>query len=134
MSKTLTERLAAATALVAKLQAQIDSENIVNNVALDDTVTIKYGRAEKVRNVSGKIVGIRETENGKSVVVLSDDFKTYTVAAKDITVNEGALARASVEQPADESTVELQDNFVEDAEVPQFADYGAAGEDPLSQD
>ena len=62
MSKTLTEKLAAALELVAKLKQQIVSEALLNDIHDGDEVTIKYGRADTAREVSGKIVGIKREE------------------------------------------------------------------------
>lgn len=93
MSKTLNEKLAAAVALVAKYQAAINAEAILNNIELQDRVTIKFGRAEKVRNIEGTVVGLNNTDNGLVVAVLSDDFTPYKVNARDIVANASAAGR-----------------------------------------
>lgn len=107
MSKTLNEKLAAAKALVAKYEAQIKAEAILNNIELSDKVTIKFGRAEKVRHINGTVVGLNNTDNGLMVAVLSDDFKPYTVHARDVIDN----ASASVREPAvaDEASAEVSE-------------------------
>lgn len=107
MSKTLNEKLAAAEALVAKYKAQIKAEAILNNIELSDKVTIKFGRAEKVRHINGTVVGLNNTDNGLMVAVLSDDFKPYTVHARDVIDN----ASASVREPAvaDEASAEVSE-------------------------
>jgi len=96
MSKTLNEKLAAAKALVAKYEAAIKAEAILNNIAVGDKVTIKFGRAEKVRNVGGTVVGLNNTDNGLMVAVLSDDFTPYKVHARDVIENASAVERAPV--------------------------------------
>lgn len=116
MSKTLNEKLAAAKALVAKYEAQIKAEAILNNIELSDKVTIKFGRAEKVRHINGTVVGLNNTDNGLMVAVLSDDFKPYTVHARDVIENASAEGRApavaeQVAEPvaADEAVADLSD-------------------------
>lgn len=94
MSKTITERLVAARALVAKLEAAEKAEAILNNIEVNDNVTIKFGRAEKVRHIKGKVVGLNNTDNGLMVAVLSEDFKPYTVHARDVIENASAEGRA----------------------------------------
>lgn len=94
MSKTITERLVAARALVAKLEAAEKAEAILNNIEVNDNVTIKFGRAEKVRHIKGKVVGLNNTDNGLMVAVLSEDFKPYTVHARDVIDNASAEGRA----------------------------------------
>jgi hypothetical protein len=93
-AKTLNEKLVAAIAYVEKLRAQIESEAIIADIQTGDEVTIKYGRAEKVREVQGKGVGVKH-EEGKLplVVVLSDDFETFKVVARDILANTSKDAR-----------------------------------------
>jgi hypothetical protein len=93
-AKTLNEKLVAAIAYVEKLRAQIESEAIIADIQTGDEVTIKYGRAEKVREVQGKVVGVKH-EEGKLplVVVLSDDFETFKVVARDILANTSKDAR-----------------------------------------
>lgn len=101
MSKTLIEKLAAAKATVAKLEAQIKSDAIINNIEVGDDVTIKYGRAEKVRFIAGKVVGTQTTDGGLQVAVLSADFKSYTVHARDVTENPSAEGRVPAEPVAE---------------------------------
>ena len=103
MSKTLNEKLAAAKTLVAKLEAAIKAEAILNNIQEGDSVVIKFGRAEKVRTIPGKVVGLNNTDNGLVVAVLSDDFTPYKVPARDVVENFTAAERApavSEEAPA----------------------------------
>lgn len=127
MSKTIEEKLAAARNLVAKYEQQIKSDAIINNVEEGDAVTIKFGRGDKVRTVAGKIVGKNATDTGLTVVVLGDDFKPYTVFARDILTNDAAEARNAA--AAGEVAPEAAEGAVED-----LADLaaGAADEDPLS--
>lgn len=93
MSKTLIEKLAAAKALVAKYEQAIKAEAILNNILVGDKVTIKFGRAEKVRHINGSVVGLNNTDNGLVVAVLSDDFTPYKVHARDIIANASAEGR-----------------------------------------
>lgn len=130
MSKTLTERLVAARELVAKLESAIKSNTIINNVADGDEVTIRFGRAEKVRTISGKVVGLKTDEDGGKTVVVLDgtDFKTYTVPASKIIDNPSATNRDPGSEVAD--TVDEADLAEPDA-IEQFVNGGEAGEDPL---
>lgn len=113
MSKTLTERLVAARALVAKLEAAVKAEAILNNIEVGDDVTIKFGRAEKVRHIKGKVVGLNNTDNGLMVAVLSEDFKPYTVHARDVIDNASAEGRA----PAASEDVEAAAEAVAEADA-----------------
>jgi len=136
MAKTLIERLTAARELVAKLETAIKSNTIINNVAEGDEVVIKFGRADKVRNISGKVVGVKvDDEGGKTVAVLSEDFKTYTVAARDIVENASAVNRDPGSEVAD---APAEDTLAQPDEIERFVNEGGstaveASEDPLSQ-
>ncbi len=93
MSKTLIEKLAAAEAVVAKLKEAIASAAILNDIQINDKVTIKYGRAETARQIEGSVVGIKSDDKGTTVAILSEDFKPYTVAARDIVTNHTKVER-----------------------------------------
>jgi len=133
MSKSISERLTAARELVAKLEAAIKSNTIINNVAEGDEVTIRFGRAEKVRTISGKVVGLKADEDGSKTVVVLDgtDFKTYTVPASKIIENPSATNRDPGSEIAD---VTEEADLAEPDAIEQFVNGGdVAGEDPLSQ-
>ena len=136
MAKTLIEQLTDAKARVAKLEAAIKSGSIINNVQEGDNVTIKFGRAEKVRNITGKVVGLKTDDDGnKTVVVLSDDFKTFTIPARDIIENADAMNRDPGSEVLD--TV-AEEDLAQPDEIERFVNEGGstaveASEDPLSQ-
>lgn len=125
MSKTIQEKLEAARKLVAKYEQKIKSDAIINNVEEGDVVTIKFGRGDKVRNITGKIVGTNPTDTGLTVVVLGEDFKPYTVFARDILSNDAAEAR---------NAAAAGDDAAEAVEGDDLAAIAAeaAGEDPLT--
>lgn len=95
--QSLEERLANAEKLVEKYKAQINAEKQINNVQVDDEgVTFKFGRAEKARELSGKIVAVADTDNGKVVSILCGegvDIEIKKVRAADIISNPSADAR-----------------------------------------
>lgn len=127
--QTLAERIANTEALLAKYKAKQKSIAIVNNVEVGDTVTIKYGRGDKVRNISGSVVGIKDENDVRSVVVLGEDFKPYTVRAADITENAAAAARGGIELTAEEAALAAEVDADDAADELTDADAAAAASD-----
>lgn len=108
--RSLAQKIEATRALLAKYLALENSLAQINNVEVGDDVTFKFGRAEKARNISGKIIAIGDTEQGRIVAVQTGeglDVKTVKVRAADIVSNPSADARnaedgeAPVEADAD---------------------------------
>lgn len=108
--KTTAEKLAEAEARVAKLRAQLNTENILNSIAAGDVVTFKYGRKE-VLTLEGVVFaqGPRTDERGRvSRIALIDvgegiDAQRYTVRVQDILSINGDAAPVSDEAEADEA-------------------------------
>jgi len=93
---TLEDRLAAAKALVAKIEAQIVAEKIKNDIQLNDDVTFNFGRGTNIRSMAGKVAGMADTPQGKVVAITVDDnglpeIKRVNIAA--LTGNSTADAR-----------------------------------------
>jgi hypothetical protein len=101
--RSLAERLEAARALVAKYEAQINSEAQINNVQVGDDVDFKYGKSNVgagVRTLTGTVQAVGDTDNGRVVVILVGegiDIKPYKVRAADITANRTAETRNAAE-------------------------------------
>ena len=126
--QTLAERIANTKALLAKYEAKAKSIAIVNNVEVGDAVTIKYGRGEKVRSITGDVVGIKDENDVRSVVVLGSDFKPYTVRAADITENAAAAARGGIELTEEEAALAAEVDAEEAADAEPVTDEA----DPLA--
>ena len=106
--KTLEERLLDAKAVVAKLEQQIATRNLINNVDKGDKVVFNYGRAEKKRSLTGIITAKKETEQGLQLkIVVGEDFdaEDYKVFARDITENltKGTTAPADADEGQDDN-------------------------------
>jgi hypothetical protein len=91
MAKSKKEKLVAAKALVAKLEAAIAAEAILSNVEVGNVVEFSYGRGAKARKLVGDVVAIRENEKGVKDFRVSlghaFDQELYTIRATDILVN-----------------------------------------------
>lgn len=124
MAKTLEEKIAATRILLAKYEAQAYTLAVSNNIEKDDTVTIKFGRGDKAREVTGTVIGVKDGDNGRTVAVLDADLNTYKVHVRDVIANPNADARNAADAAATEVAPEGED----------LADLaaGAADEDPLS--
>lgn len=124
MAKTLEEKIAATRILLAKYEAQAYTLAVSNNIEKDDTVTIKFGRGDKAREVTGTVIGVKDGDNGRTVAVLDADLNTYKVHVRDVIANPNADARNAADAAETEVAPEGED----------LADLaaGAADEDPLS--
>jgi len=95
--KTLEERLTSAKALVARLEQQINSEKIKNDIAVDDEVSFLFGRGDSRRTLTGRIAGFKDTDQGKIVAILTTDAdglpETKRVYIRDVVENRTADAR-----------------------------------------
>lgn len=107
MARTINEKLTAAIALVAKYEAEIAADAISNNIAEGDNVTIKFGRGAKVRDVAGRVIGVRDTDNGRFVAVLDAELNTFKVHVRDVVSNEDADARNTPVPNADVASDEV---------------------------
>ena len=100
--KTTEELLVIAEARVAKLKQRLLTEQLLNNVEVNDEVTIKFGRGDKVRHVSGKVAATALP----ALVVVDGELNSYKVQVRDIISNPTADARrgdgVSVVAEADE--------------------------------
>lgn len=129
MSKTLEEKLTAAVALVAKYRSQIAAIAISNNIAVDDDVVVKFGRGDKVRNVAGRVIGVRDTEQGRVVAVIDENLDTFKVNVRDVVSNTTADARNAASEAGGEPDQDQIDTLVGEGGIDA---EGAAG-DPLSE-
>lgn len=135
MSKTLIEKLAAAKALVAKYEAAIAAEAITNNIERGDAVVIKFGRGNTARNVSGTVVGVADTDNGRFVAVLGDNLDTYKVHVRDVIENASAIGRSTVTEEATPDVAEVAVDEADAAALAAFENDGGAiaADDPLNE-
>lgn len=85
---TLDQKIEQAEARLAKLRQQKLTEDLLTNIERGDAVTIKFGRGDKVRRVTGEVVGVALP----SIVVL-DGVDTYKVHVRDVISNPDAAAR-----------------------------------------
>lgn len=92
---TLDERIAKVEKQLAKLRQQKLTESLMNNIERGDKVTIKFGRADKAREISGEVVGVALP----NIVVLSDDLETYKAHVRDVLSNPAAAERAGAPEP-----------------------------------
>lgn len=128
--KTLQEKLADAQARVAKLQAQINTQEILNSVKAGDTATFNYGRSDTARVLDGVItaVGDKTDERGRvtrlAIVSVGEglDIETYKVRVADILTINGEDAPASEADEADEAA----------DEAPEAPAADEAAEDPFA--
>lgn len=87
---TLDQKIEQAEARLAKLRQQKLTESLLNNIEKGDKVTIKFGRADKVRHIEGEVVGVALP----NIAVLSGDLETYKVHVRDVVANPTAADRA----------------------------------------
>lgn len=127
--RTLQEQLEAAQARVDKIKAAINTQEILQSVKAGDTATFTYGRAEKVRELSGTVVAVgdRTDERGRAtrIAVINSgeglDIEQYKVRVADIlTLNGEGFAGASVEDeaPADDAAPEAPEADADAGEDP----------------
>jgi len=95
---TLDQKIEAAEARLAKLRQQKLTESLLSNIEKGDKVTIKFGRADKVRHIEGEVVGVALP----NVAVLAGDLETYKVNVRDIIANPTAQERTGPVQRPDE--------------------------------
>ena len=126
---TLDERIAQAKQRLAKLEQQKLTESLLENIEKGDSVTVKFGRADKVRHITGEVVGV----SLPNIVVLSGDLETVKVHVRDVIENPDAAARTDntpvvdVEE-IDPTTGRRPEEAGSDETV---ASQLGAGEDPL---
>lgn len=117
MAKTLEEKIAATRALLAKYEAQAYTAAVANNIEKGDTVTIKFGRGDKAREVTGDVIGVADTDNGRFVAVLDAELNSYKVHVRDVLANPNADARNAADDAAPEGD-EIADAAAEAAGDP----------------
>jgi len=88
---TLDQKIEQAEARLAKLRQQKLTESLLNNIEKGDKVTIKFGRADKVRHIEGEVVGVALP----NIAVLAGDLETYKVHVRDVVSNPTAADRAA---------------------------------------
>jgi len=92
---TLDQKIEQAEARLAKLKQQKLTESLLTNIEKGDTVTIKFGRADKVRHIEGEVVGVALP----NIAVLAADLETYKVHVRDVIANPKAAERAGRGEP-----------------------------------
>lgn len=95
---TLDQKIEQAEARLAKLRQQKLTESLLNNIEKGDKVTIKFGRADKVRHIDGEVVGVALP----NIAVLAGDLETYKVHVRDVVSNPTAADRAAPVQNPEE--------------------------------
>lgn len=94
--QTLEDKLANAKKLVAKIEQEIKTAAIVNNVEVGDDVDFTFGRGDKKRSLKGEITAIKDTDTGKLVAIVTGegfDLETFKVRVQEITENRTAATR-----------------------------------------
>lgn len=89
---TLDQKIEQVEARLAKLRQQKLTESLLNNIEKGDKVTIKFGRADKVRHIEGEVVGVALP----NIAVLAADLETYKVRVRDVIANPTAAGRADL--------------------------------------
>ena len=95
-TKTTEEKLVAARKLVAKYEQQIATAAITNNIEVNDQITFRFGRTDKVRELAGVVTGIKDGPTGRMVAVITGegfDVQTVKIRVGDIISNAAADAR-----------------------------------------
>lgn len=92
---TLDQKIEQAEARLAKLRQQKLTESLLNNIEKGDKVTIKFGRADKVRHIDGEVVGVALP----NIAVLAGDLETYKVHVRDVVANPTAAERNGTPEP-----------------------------------
>lgn len=92
---TLDQKIEQAEARLAKLRQQKLTESLLSNIEKGDKVTIKFGRANKVRHIEGEVVGVALP----NIAVLAADLETYKVHVRDVIANPAAAERAGRGEP-----------------------------------
>lgn len=99
--QSLEQRIIATRALLAKYEARLNAEKQINNVQVgDEGVTFKFGRSDKAREETGKVVAVADSSQGKVVSVLVGegvDMAIRKVRAADIISNPSADERNAAE-------------------------------------
>ncbi|WCD56146.1 hypothetical protein [Caulobacter phage KSC] len=109
--KSTAELLAAAQERVAKLQAKLTAETMLNNVFEGDDVQFNYGRANSKEGIVSKrgiVIGRREVETGVQLLIevqgeTAFDTERLKAFTRDVTVNytrpiaEGVVEAANAE-------------------------------------
>lgn len=94
---TLDQKIEALEARLGKLRQQKLTETMLSNVEKGDKVTIKFGRADKVRHINGEVIAVAIP----NVVVLGEDLETFKVHVRDIIANQAASERVGVKDTAE---------------------------------
>lgn len=100
--RTLEEKIALTRALLAKYEAQANALQQINNVEVGDDITFNFGRADKVRSLTGVVQAVGDTEFGRMVAVLSGEginAEIKKIRAEHITENRTAAARSGEAAP-----------------------------------
>lgn len=81
----LTARIEKDTAELAELQLQRDAELALQNVAVGEVVTFKFGRKDNRQVLRGSVVA-DDKENGKLRVYAGEGFdaQLYTISVRDV--------------------------------------------------
>jgi len=132
---TLDQKIEALETRLAKLRQQKLTESLLSNIEKGDKVTIKFGRADKVRHIEGEVVGVALP----NVAVLAGDLETYKVNVRDIIANPTAADRVGpVHSPEEIDPVtgrrpgEAGAPSEDDLDIQRLeGEGGVAGSDPL---
>jgi preprotein translocase subunit YajC len=77
---TLDQKIEQLETRLAKLRQQKLTESLLSNIEKGDKVTVKFGRADKVRHIEGEVVGVALP----NIVVLGSDLETVKVHVRDV--------------------------------------------------
>jgi len=89
---TTEQKIAQLEGRIAKLRQTLLTESLLNNIEKGDKVTIKFGRADKVRNIEGEVAAVALP----NIVVVGPDLESFKVHVRDVIANPSAEARTGV--------------------------------------
>ena len=102
--RTLEQKIVATKALLAKYEQQALTAAILNNIEAGDDVDFNYGRGPTRRIITGRVVTVGDSDQGKLAVVQFGeglDVKVVKVRVADITANRTATERDAAADSAD---------------------------------
>jgi hypothetical protein len=110
--KVLTDRIAADTAKLAELRNEVETSARLDGVGEGSAVVARIGRGETSKEVSARVLGVKEDENGsrRYKIAFGSGFDADTVIIQPSqivsVIVEDAPGQGQPEQPVEASAVE----------------------------
>lgn len=114
MAKTVAQINASITKheeAIAKLRAELANAPSEYVPAIGDEVRFKFGRSDKVRELTGKVLGISPNEKGSPTVVIMSGEGVDAEVFRVLSIN---VFPVGEEQPVDDTAGEQNDPAVEE--------------------